>query len=101
MTTAELCDFLSRFVDRPVLDTTGLTAAYQVTMDLPLDQFMKAAKAGESVTLQPNGPDSAADPSGNSAIFSAIQVLGLKLEPRKAPVDILIVDRAEKVPVEN
>jgi uncharacterized protein (TIGR03435 family) len=29
------------------------------------------------------------------------QELGLKLESRKAPVDLVVVERAEKIPVEN
>jgi uncharacterized protein (TIGR03435 family) len=43
----------------------------------------------------------AADPNGLS-LFGALQdKLGLKLEARKSPVDILVVDGAEKVPTEN
>jgi uncharacterized protein (TIGR03435 family) len=38
--------------------------------------------------------------SGNS-LFSAIQILGLKLDRRKAPIEVLVIDPAEKVPTEN
>ncbi|MGO9257150.1 MAG: TIGR03435 family protein [Bryobacteraceae bacterium] len=34
-------------------------------------------------------------------LFAAVQSLGLRLEPRKAPIDILVVDYAEKTPTEN
>jgi uncharacterized protein (TIGR03435 family) len=34
-------------------------------------------------------------------VFTAVQQLGLKLDPRKAPVDFLVVDKAEKVATEN
>jgi uncharacterized protein (TIGR03435 family) len=34
-------------------------------------------------------------------IFDAIQDLGLKLEPRKAPVEVLVVDHVNKTPTEN
>jgi uncharacterized protein (TIGR03435 family) len=41
------------------------------------------------------------DPNGLS-LFGALQEkLGLKLEARKSPVDILVVDGADKVPTEN
>jgi uncharacterized protein (TIGR03435 family) len=36
------------------------------------------------------------------AIFTALQQqLGLKLEDKKASLDVLVIDRAEKLPVEN
>ena len=48
--------------------------------------------------------DAHGDPSGPNglSLFQALQEkLGLKLEARKSPVDILVVDSAEKVPTEN
>ena len=41
------------------------------------------------------------DPVGGVSIFASVQKLGLTLEHRKAPVEHLIVDHMEKVPVEN
>ncbi|MNC98623.1 hypothetical protein D3C83_166480 [compost metagenome] len=48
------------------------------------------------------GPASlaAAPPSGD-AVFKAVQDLGLKLESRKVPVEILVIDRLEKNPTDN
>ena len=43
--------------------------------------------------------DAASDPSGS--IFTAIQSLGLKLEPRKTPLMTIVVDHVEKMPTEN
>ena len=46
----------------------------------------------------------AADPAGGasgSSVFDAVQALGLKLEPGKAPVERLVVDHVEKAPSEN
>ena len=45
-------------------------------------------------------PNTASDPSGGS-IFESIQKLGLKLEPRKMQMDLIVVDGAEKTPTEN
>jgi len=74
------------FLDRPVLDKTGLTGTY----DLKL-------------TYTPDIPSNRkGDPDPNDiSIFTAVQEqLGLKLEPTKARVEILVVDRVEK-PTEN
>jgi uncharacterized protein (TIGR03435 family) len=38
------------------------------------------------------------DPSAAPSLFAAIQDLGLKLEARKAPMKVLVVDHAEKLP---
>jgi len=45
-------------------------------------------------------PGQAQEPSGSS-IFDSVQKLGLKLDARKMPVDIIVVDSAEKRPSEN
>jgi uncharacterized protein (TIGR03435 family) len=69
---------------RPVVDKTGLDGVYSFDLE-----------------WTPEGrtePEAGAPPS----IFVALQEqLGLKLEAQKAPVDILVVDHAEKVPTEN
>jgi uncharacterized protein (TIGR03435 family) len=39
------------------------------------------------------------DPTGS--VFKSVQQLGLKLEPRKTPLDLIVVDHAEKTPTEN
>jgi uncharacterized protein (TIGR03435 family) len=97
MTMAELGDFLGRFVDRPVVDATGLTGPYQVEFDIPAEDLKRAKMAAEGV----HGGDSAGDPAGGSVIFASLQQLGLRAEPRKMAVDFLVVDHAEKVPTEN
>ncbi len=71
---------LSGYVGDPVQDMTGLTGMYDLKLEFTSDQ----------------NPD-AAGPS----VFTAVQEqLGLKLEARKAPLEVLVIDRAEK-PSEN
>lgn len=105
MTMPALCDFLGRFMDRPVVDMTELTATYQVVMDLPLEEMVKmklnAERAATGNAGSAGAGDAASDPSGGSAMFAAVQQLGLKLEQRKAALDLIVVDHAEKVPTEN
>jgi len=45
---------------------------------------------------------SAPDGQSSPSLFSALQEqLGLKLEQRKGPVELLVIDHLEKVPIEN
>ncbi len=102
-----LCDMLSRFLDRPVIDRTGLSGVYDVSLDLSMDEMRNLAK-GLGVTspaMAPGGEMTrriAGDgdtPAGS--VFQSLQEMGLKLESRKAPVEVIVVDRAEKLPAEN
>jgi len=43
--------------------------------------------------------DAVSDPTGS--VFRSVQELGLKPEPRKAPLDQIVVDHADKAPTEN
>lgn len=97
-------------VDRPVVDMTGLAGNYAVALDLSQEDAMNAARAATNFLPRGGGggggdagrarDGGASDPSGSS-VFASIQNLGLKLEPRKLPVDMLIVDRMEKIPTAN
>jgi uncharacterized protein (TIGR03435 family) len=82
-------NFLSRRQDLPVIDMTGLKGYYDLTLD-----WIPEPKQPE--------PGAGADASTGLTIPMALQEqLGLKLENRKAPIEILIVDHAEKLPTEN
>ena len=41
------------------------------------------------------------DGAADESLFSSMETLGLKLEPRKAPVEMVIVDQMEKTPTAN
>ena len=84
-TMAALAATLGNLVDRPVLDETDLDAHYDIEMKF--DPTLIKPYVG-----QPTVTPSADAPS----IFVAIQDLGLKLEPRRAPVEILVVDSADE-----
>ena len=78
---------LTRRLDRPVLDQTGLKGIYDFTIDLSGLGFGGSLPPAEST-----GP----------SVFTAVQNdLGLKLEARKQPIDIMVVDSVQKVPREN
>jgi len=111
---SEFADMLTQYVDRPVTDMTELTGAYQVSLDLSRDEILNIARhvmpdlplpstggsLGGAAPATGLAATAASDPSGG-AIFQAVQQLGLKLDSRKAPVDMLIIDSIEKTPTEN
>jgi uncharacterized protein (TIGR03435 family) len=78
---------LTRRMDRPVLDQTNLKGVYDFTVDTSGLGF-----GGNPPPADSNGP----------SIFTAVQEdLGLKLEARKQPIDVLVIDSVEKIPVGN
>jgi uncharacterized protein (TIGR03435 family) len=104
-----LLEMVGRFVDKPVVDMTELKGKYEVAFDLTMDDMKAmAAKAGVAGMMgMPMGggdagkapADIASDPS--SSIYTSLTQMGLKLESRKAPMEILVIDRVEKMPTEN
>jgi uncharacterized protein (TIGR03435 family) len=88
-TIAILARELAVALGRVVLNHTGLTGRYDLTLRWTPD---------DAPTPLLNG---APDPSAPPDIFTAIQEqLGLKLEPTKGPVPVLVIDRIE-MPSEN
>jgi uncharacterized protein (TIGR03435 family) len=84
-TMADLAATLGNMVDRPVLDETRLDAHYDI--DMKFDQtLIKPFDGQPAVPPNPDAPN----------IFAAIQDLGLKLEARRAPVEVIVVDSAEQ-----
>ena len=101
----QFADMLTGFVDKPVVDMTELKGNYQITLDLTMEDLKAAAaKAGVAIPAMPPAagaaPGAATDPAG-PGVFSSIQQLGLKLESKKAPVETIVVDSAEKKPTDN
>jgi uncharacterized protein (TIGR03435 family) len=83
-----------------VVDKTGLTGTYEFTLEFAgsMGMMPSAPAEGES------GMSLASDPTGGAPdIFTAVEEqLGLKLvKVKDVPVDILIVDNADKVPTAN
>jgi uncharacterized protein (TIGR03435 family) len=67
---------LERWSDRPILDQTGITGLFDIDMPLPwpLDE-----------------PDHSLP-----TVFTALDQIGLRLEGKKALVEILVIDRVER-----
>jgi uncharacterized protein (TIGR03435 family) len=99
LTMPRLADLLSQRLDRCVLDSTGLQAIYDVDLSWAPDQAGALPDAGEpGAAPSPVPPVVATGPD----LFAAIQrSLGLKLEARRMPVEVLVVDHVERVPAAN
>ena len=107
-TLGRFADMLSNMLDRPVLDMTGIEGNYDIALDVSMEDMvgMKRMAIGGGPgpgAMAAGGGDHgpAPDAAPSASIFTAVQNLGLKLDPRKAPIEFVIVDRGDKVPTEN
>jgi uncharacterized protein (TIGR03435 family) len=99
-TIQDLAERLSLTLPKPVIDGTGLTGRYDYSLTFASGNVMIPARGAP--TGDPNTPLGASASEPVMPIESEVQMqLGLKLEPRKAPVEVLVVDHAEKIPTEN
>jgi len=76
-TMSDLAGILMRWEDRPVLDQTGLAGCYNFRLDF-----------GE-------------EGSNGASVAASIEQIGLNLVSRKTLIEYLIIDHAERAPIEN
>ena len=85
-TMRQLAANLSVRQERLVFDKTGLTGRFAFSLAWTPDQIPTEAPPPGIPPIDPNGP----------SLFTALQEqLGLKLQPAKAPVEVLVIDRIE------
>lgn len=89
---------LSRIVDRPIIDKTGLKGQFDLHLEFAPDSSlpMFGGRRGPGEGTAPIAPPAAAGPS----IFEALLQVGLRLESGKASREVLVIDRVER-PSEN
>ena len=96
MRLSDFANAIGNLAGRIVVDKTGLIGTFDFTLTWTPDNLPQRPPGApeplvNGVPIDPNGP----------SLFTAVQEqLGLKLDSQKAPVKVLVVDRAEK-PVEN
>jgi uncharacterized protein (TIGR03435 family) len=73
---------MRNYLDRPLVDETGITGKYEAAT-MPWDQFQVERRT---------------DPmAAQDSVFAAVQdKLGLKLEPRKESMEVLVIDHVEE-----
>jgi uncharacterized protein (TIGR03435 family) len=92
ITMQQFTTMLENILQRPVIDETGFTAKFDVRLTWVPDQVTPGLLApGVSPPPLPSANDS------SPTIFNALaEDLGLRLRAEKGPVDILVIDRAER-----
>ena len=89
MSMQGLATLLSRFERQTVVDETGMAGVYSVNLEWSPDNFSSQ-------------PDANAPPPEHPSLFTAVsEQLGLKLESRRGPLEVLVVENASRVPEEN
>ncbi len=94
-TMEQFVNFLSFQVEKPVINATGLTGRYDFILSWVGDPI-PSLPAGNAGAQEPN-----LQASGLGLMGAIQKQLGLRLESRKGPIDILVVDHAERAPTVN
>ena len=90
VTMARLASTLAVFAGRIVIDRTGLEGGYDFDLEWTPDRMSQEA-------LPPGAaPLPAPDPNGPSLFTALAEQLGLALEPARGPVEVLVIDHAER-----
>ena len=108
MTMGQLADNLTRQLQRPVVDRTELPKTYDVDITWIPDSMDGGRMFRGGGPGGPGGPDGAGPERARGGTEPALTLaqaldekLGLQLDARKSPAEVLIIDHAEKAPVEN
>jgi uncharacterized protein (TIGR03435 family) len=101
---AGLANLLANQLSRPVVDKTGLTGEYDYTLEFS-QEGLSSGPFGATLPPPPPGAGAPAGPTTDlesPSLLAAVQEqLGLRLDSKKGPLDLLVIDRADKTPVEN
>jgi uncharacterized protein (TIGR03435 family) len=95
-TLASIVGLISRFTARPVIDLTGSQGQYEFDLAFSPDGNVDSPGV---MAVGPDGKPMQAEPF--PSLFDAVKKYGLRLEPRKAPIEMVIVTHLEKTPTKN
>jgi uncharacterized protein (TIGR03435 family) len=89
---ANLVDLLARYVDRPIVDKTGLAGNYDFYLQFTMNQGALQASGSDA-----SSRDSAPTDTNAPYLLAAVQEqLGLKLESGRGPAETIVIDHVER-----
>jgi len=106
MTMAQFADVLpnwaSGYAHVNVLDSTGLTDPYDFTINFSAVNVVRNSRPAAQPASASGVDEVAADPSGAISLPDALnRQLGLKLELKKRPMQVLVIDHIDEKPTDN
>jgi uncharacterized protein (TIGR03435 family) len=103
MTMAALADVLTRFVDLPVVDATELKGRYDFTLDFSPEDYtaMMVRSAVNAGLVLPPQALRLLDGASPDTLSGPMQKVGLTMQSRKVPLDVVVIDSMMKAPTDN
>jgi uncharacterized protein (TIGR03435 family) len=98
-TMAQLIAKIKFMLNLPVWDETGLTGTYDFALTYSQSATMAAAAAQPPDGSTANAVE--AEVAAAPDLIGAMSQIGLRLEQKKEPIDIVVIDHLEKIPTEN
>lgn len=95
-TLKSIVGLMSRFTARPVIDLTGIQGQYEFDLSFSPDGNVDLPGV---MAVGPDGKPMQPEPL--PSVFDSVKKYGLRLEARKAPIEMLVVTHLEKTPTEN
>jgi uncharacterized protein (TIGR03435 family) len=100
-TVSALATQLSMWLDRPLVDKTGIQGVYDVDLRWTGWEYERAVMSS-AAAIEPFDGLGVSYSVDHPTIFSELRdKLGLRVQSGKGPVEVLVVDSAERVPTEN
>ena len=96
---SDLAENFSRLLEEPVLDLTNIPGRFNVDSQFRID--VGSSGLGEPSSDGKASTSFATKPSFYPAILATLKQLGLRLERRKAPMQFVVVDHVDRIPVAN
>jgi uncharacterized protein (TIGR03435 family) len=103
LSMAALAQVLTPFAGRPVLNRTGIDGQYDISFAVSEQDFrgLMVRSANASGAVLPPQAQQLLDATSLDVVFDGLRKVGLTLEQRREPLEVLVVDSIERTPTDN